>query len=155
MHIHVCSVQWWWKGPSMEYAFGKSLFGRKLHYAERLMFDKSRQGAHIAFNISNIENWKSGANACWQILKTSKNLWKERDRQKNVQGFQKWIIDSTESFFWQQTNCWVENTFLISPLVCNIKIVLVYRERKSKTKIRNNPPDLTFKASFGKIFLNS
>ena len=44
------------KGSKYGVCFGKSLFGRKLHYAGRLMFDKSRQGAHIAFNISNIEN---------------------------------------------------------------------------------------------------
>ena len=113
------------KGSQYGVCFWEKSFWRKLHYAGRLMFDKSRQCAHIAFNISNIENWKSGANACfagkcWKLQRTSLSYVERKRRwQKNVLCFQKWIIDSTGSFFWQLTNCWVENTFMIFPLVCN------------------------------------
>ena len=127
----ICSVPSWWKVPIMEYAFGKSLFGRKLHYAGRLKFGKSRQGAHIAFNISNIENWKSRANGCPGNLENFKEPLKERDKQKNVLGFQKWIIDSTGSFFWQRKQIVEEKTlswFLL--LFATIQKVLVDRRKK-------------------------
>ena len=150
----ICSVPSWWKVPIMEYAFGKSLFGRKLHYAGRLMFGKSRQGAHIAFNISNIENWKSRANGCPGNLENFKETLKERDKQKNVLGFQKWIIDSTGSFFWQRKQIVEEKTlswFLL--LFATIQKVLVDRRKKceKETEIRTHPFALTFQAFWQNI----
>ena len=109
------------------------------------MFDKSRQCAHIAFNISNIENWKSGANACfagkcWKLQRTSLSYVERKRRwQKNVLCFQKWIIDSTGSFFWQLTNCWVENTFMIFPLVCNNQNSFSSLREKEEKKEKRTP----------------
>ena len=146
----IYSVPSWWKAPIMEYAFGKSLFGRKLHYAGRLMFGKSRQGAHIAFNISNIENWKSRANGCPGNLENFKETLKERDKQKNVLGFQKWIIDSTGSFFWQRKQIVEEKTlswFLL--LFATIQKVLV--DRRKKMWERNRNKNSSFRFNFSSI----
>ena len=90
------------------------------------------------------------AGKSWKLQRTS-----ERKRQaEKCSGFSE--VDNW--FHWfillaAQTNCWEENTFLISPTVYNNQNSFSWsKKNREKTEIRTHPLALTFTASFAKIF---